>query len=93
MKRRAKQSKKRPTNIPVRALVFKVAGVTMPNPDGSDRQTIIETDVAAGMSLRLVRDPSNPYDSKAVAVWVNQRQIGYVPAEYAAQISKYLDCD
>ena len=59
----------------------KVAGVTHPNPDGSDRQKIIVR-CCAGERVQLVREPDNPYDHYAVRV-LNQvgEQIGYIPAE------------
>jgi HIRAN domain len=43
---------------------------------------------APGARLALVREPDNPHDPNAVAVWDESRrlQAGYVPAEVAASV-------
>lgn len=41
--------------------------------------------------LELVRDPDNPHDSNALAVFSNVGQLGFVPAEYAEQWSPLID--
>lgn len=52
------------------------------------------------MPLILKREPKNPYDKNAVAVWILARafifftsevQIGYLNAEVAEEIARYLD--
>lgn len=65
-----------------RTIYTKVAGVTHPNSDGSDRQKIIVR-CRVGEHVQLVREPDNPYDRYAVRV-LNQagEQIGYIPAEF-----------
>lgn len=48
---------------------------------------------APGNALRLVREPNNPYDTNAVAVYdaEGQTQVGYLPREHAERIAKRLD--
>jgi hypothetical protein len=92
MQKRRDKLKKRPTNVAVRTMVFKVAGISMRNDDGSDRQSIVETEVAPGTSVVLLPDPSNAYDSAAVKICVARLQIGFVPADCAPRISEYLTC-
>ena len=73
-------------------LSFRVAGVSFRNEDGTDRQHIIKQ-LRSGSSLRLVREPSNSYDSNAVRVMNStEEQVGYVPKDLAPLISGKLDC-
>ncbi len=56
-----------------------IAGVTKQNTDGTDRQVLVNT-LRSGEELRLVREPSNPYDKYAVAFFrTSGEQLGYVP--------------
>lgn len=74
----------------VRTMQFNVAGVSMQNRDGTERQRLIEANVAAGMSIELRPEPSNLYDSDAVAVLCRGYQIGYIPATFSPRVSEYL---
>jgi HIRAN domain len=57
-----------------------IAGVTKQNPDGTERQALIKT-LSRGEAVRLVREPNNPYDKYAVAVFrTSGEQLGYIPA-------------
>ena len=57
---------------------LRVAGVTHSNKDGVSRQSIIERCVP-GEELRLVPEPDNPVDKKAVMVCrLNGEQLGYI---------------
>lgn len=57
-----------------------IAGVTKQNTDGTDRQALIKK-LSRGEALNLVREPDNPYDKYAVAVFrTSGEQIGYIPA-------------
>jgi hypothetical protein len=78
----------------------KVAGVSELNSDGSNRQKYINAFARSATPLILKREPNNPYDSNAVAVWLKARallfftsdvQIGYLSAEVAGEIARYLD--
>jgi hypothetical protein len=58
----------------------RIAGVTKQNTDGTDRQALIKT-LSQGEAVRLVREPNNPYDKYAVAVFrTSGEQLGYIPA-------------
>lgn len=48
-------------------------------------------DLLPGEPLRLVFEPDNPHDSKAVAVYARGLKIGYVPADRNAVITGVLD--
>ena len=41
--------------------------------------------------IGLIREPSNKYDSNAICVTSNGRQVGYVPKELAAGLAPYMD--
>jgi hypothetical protein len=57
-----------------------IAGVTKQNPDGTDRQALVKT-LRRGEAVRLVREPNNPYDKYAVAIFrTSGEQLGYIPA-------------
>ena len=57
-----------------------IVGVTKQNSDGSDRQALL-AHCRPGTALQLVREPSNPYDQWAVAVYNGAgQQLGYLPA-------------
>lgn len=47
--------------------------------------------VAEGDSLELRREPSNPYDPNAVAVFFEGKHIGYAPREDAARLAPLID--
>jgi len=48
---------------------------------------------AAGNAITLEREPANPYDSNAIAVWNAARtlQAGYIPRDDAKRLAKKLD--
>lgn len=63
-----------------RRYLVNIAGVSLRNDDGSDRQTII-SGCKPGEQLMLVREPDNKFDPGAVkVVRKNGRQLGYLPA-------------
>jgi hypothetical protein len=60
--------------------LMSVAGVSFDNDDGSSRQTIISS-CKPGETLRLIREPDNKFDPRAIkVVRGNGRQVGYLPA-------------
>jgi hypothetical protein len=78
----------------------KLAGVTAKNNDGKNRQNYIRTYCKPEMALILKREPDNPYDSNAVAVWINAKtffffssevQIGYLNSDIAGEIARHID--
>lgn len=64
-----------------RTYYTRVSGVTYPNADGSDRQSLVAR-CRAGERIRLVREPDNPHDRFAVKVlrW-DGKQVGYLPSQ------------
>ena len=47
-------------------------------------------DLKTGTELTLKGEPVNPYDSEAVAVYLGNNKIGYVPKTMNSDISKFL---
>src|SRR5260370_12014420 len=57
-----------------------IAGVTKQNSDGTDRQKLVKL-LKRGETLSLVREPNNPYDKYAIAVFrTSGEQLGYLHA-------------
>ncbi|MEA5126243.1 HIRAN domain-containing protein [Xanthomonas floridensis] len=78
----------------------KVVGVLVSNANGISRQAYIAKFCRIGMPVVLHREPANPYDANAVAVFITARvliffsasvQIGYLPADLAPEIARHLD--
>ena len=70
----------------LRHFLISVAGVTYPNRDGSNRQTIIAT-CRAGESVILEAEPDNLHHENAVRVLRKDgSQIGYVVPRIAPQL-------
>ncbi|MGE3909726.1 MAG: HIRAN domain-containing protein, partial [Chloroflexota bacterium] len=83
----------RPLPRPERAKVvrYHVAGEAQVNTDGMRRQRIIKA-CEVGDELALVREPNNPYDRDAVAIYtLSGQQVGYIPAEIASAVAESLD--
>lgn len=64
-----------------------VAGETFSNPDGASRQSILKK-AKPGQEVYLIAEPTNQYDSNAVAVYLDAgggdtAQIGYLPREHS----------
>ena len=82
-------SKLRQRNRPIRSLNFMAAGVMY---DG--RARIIEQYLEPQQTVFLIRERQNPHDANAVKIHVdNERSIGYVPREDAAELAPLLDAD
>lgn len=69
----------------------KLAGVSKDN-----RQAIIDRYIISGEVLELERDPDNPYDPNAIAVFIwppteERKQVGYIKAELAAELAPLMD--
>jgi len=67
----------------------KLAGVTRLNPDGPDRQEIIEALTYNGQPLFLLREP-NQYSYDNIGVYI-AFQIGYVNPELADELAPLID--
>ncbi len=69
----------------------KVVGVSFKNPDGTQRQELIQKHCRSGQMLILSPEPNNPKDPNAVAVHIAQGQIGYIMGgRLAEDISGHL---
>ncbi len=66
------------------------------------REAIIRSHCRDGMTISLVRDPYNPHDPNAVAVYIDvprvggllgssRRQIGFIKASTAKSLAKAMD--
>ena len=55
----------------------------------------IVDNIRVGTTVELRRDTNNVYDDRATGVWINNRQIGWIPKSSNADISAVLDypCD
>jgi hypothetical protein len=68
---------------------LRVAGVAGA---GQHHTEALQSDEAEpGRPLELRRDPDNPHDSNAIAVYAGDEQVGWVPRELAAELAPELD--
>ncbi len=68
-----------------------VAGINKEALSGAHRQDIIAK-LKEGEPIFLVREPNNPHDPNAVALFTEgDRDIGYLPRDWAAEIAERLD--
>jgi len=79
-----------------------VAGTGFANSNGTSRAAIVRRHCRPGDCALLVREPNNPYDKDAIAVFVSvprffglfgrcNAQIGYIKAGTAGSLAKKLD--
>lgn len=73
--------------------VCAVVGESHKNRDGSSRQALIRKYVCEGDSASLRPEPTNPYDKNAVAVFVHDKQIGYLKREVAERWVEWIGDD
>lgn len=52
---------------------------------------IKQGELVVGSKVSLLREPNNPHDRKAVAVFVGQNKVGYLPRTVAKEYTSYLD--
>lgn len=70
---------------------LRVVGSAYPNPDGTSRQAAIK-DCWPGERVELVREPENPHDHLAVAVYSPRGvQVGYLGRDRAAWVAPKMD--
>ena len=67
----------------------RVVGMTFVVPDATPRVLRL----APGTALDLRREPGNRHDRNAVAVYINQLRVGYVPATVAASVAPIIDAE
>lgn len=74
---------------------IKVAGVTFKNEDGTSRgdkiREIASIEDKNSVKVKLVREPSNAYDTNAIIVFADDFQIGYVPKDLAMLLTPMID--
>lgn len=76
----------------IKNVKLKVVGVTFDNEDGTSRQSIIKSiGKNEKAAIFLKREPNNPYDRMAVAVYSVYGQVGYISKDYAKIISQLMD--
>jgi HIRAN domain len=47
--------------------------------------------IKAGTPVQLVREPANPADRNAVAVYVDGKPVGYIPKKDNAELARKID--
>lgn len=52
-----------------------------------------QADVFSAVDAFLLAEPSNPYDSNAVAVYVHEKKVGYIPKEISIFCSEFVQRD
>jgi hypothetical protein len=79
------------TTMGINDFRLRLVGERFDNEDGSSRQEELAR-CAVGEPVELIREPSNPHDPSAVAVYSCRRvQIGYVGADRSAWIGSKMD--
>lgn len=47
--------------------------------------------LTAGVLATLVREPNNPFDRNAVAVWIEGRKVGFIPKKQNGVLAQFID--
>lgn len=68
-----------------------VVGESFTNSDGQERQQIIKRFAKSGIQVHLEREPDNPYDPTAIAVYLADQQIGYLKRDVAERLAEKID--
>lgn|SRR5450830_563148 len=69
----------------------KIRGVTQTNSNTSKRQKLIKN-LKVGQSIFCIREPNNPFDKNAIAVYDTEKnQLGYLSADLANSFAKSMD--
>ncbi|MFY3978788.1 HIRAN domain-containing protein [Achromobacter xylosoxidans] len=78
-----------------------VAGTGHKNENGASRARLIQRHCRKDMEVQLRREPSNPYDSNAISVWMpvprflfwgtKHVQIGYIKSRRAKSLAPVMD--
>jgi hypothetical protein len=74
----------------IKNVKLKVVGVTFANENGINRQDIIKG-LNIGDKIIIHREPTNRYDTNAIAVFSENGQIGYVGKDYASILAPMMD--
>lgn len=74
----------------IKNVKLKVVGVTFANDDGTNRQSIIKG-LSKTDNITIRRDPTNKYDTNAIAVWSDKGQAGYIGKDYSSILAPMMD--
>ena len=74
----------------IKNVKLKVVGVTFTNEDGLSRQGIIAT-LKDNDKVFLRREPTNRYDTNAIAVFTEYGQVGYIGKDYSSILAPMMD--
>lgn len=74
----------------IKNVKLKVVGVTFTNEDGTSRQGIIR-ELCDHDEITLRREPTNRYDTNAIAVFTEIGQVGYIGKDYATILAPMMD--
>lgn len=74
----------------IKNVKLKVVGVTFTNEDGVSRQNII-AGLKDNSMIILRREPTNRYDTNAVAVFTEDGQVGYISKDYSSILAPMMD--
>lgn len=44
-----------------------------------------------GQELRVVREPQNPHDTNAIALYIFEQKLGHLPRGFAAEVAPHVD--
>ena len=69
----------------------KIRGVAQVNSNGSKRQALIKH-LKIGQPVFCIREPNNPYDKNAIAVYDTEKnQLGYLSTDLADSFARDMD--
>ena len=74
----------------IKNVKLKVVGVTFTNEDGTSRQHIIK-ELTANDNIVIRREPTNKFDTNAIAVFTTKGQVGYIGKDYSSILSPMMD--
>ena len=64
----------------------------IPGSEFREAMRVLRDHMAAGEKLSLVREPYNPYDPNAIAIFnSNGQQLGYIPKKKASRFARRID--
>lgn len=69
---------------------FALAGISYKNEDGIDRKSIIN-ELPTYFPVSFIKEPNNPFDKNAIAVYSINGKIGYVPKSSIVDVNRILN--
>lgn len=74
----------------IKNVKLKVVGVTFTNEDSTSRQSII-SQLNNNSVVTIRREPTNKFDTNAIAVFTEFGQVGYIGKDYASILAPMMD--